>query len=234
MSNKTRAAPYESRRWVEKHVDWPEKKECLIFPYGRITNGYGQVYDERYQYKQIYAHRLMCELVHGPAPSDNYEAAHSCGNGHLGCVNPNHLRWDTPSGNAADKFEHGTLLYGEKHPSRIKTLQEAKEIYRRAWEGEPTIKLAKEFGISPANVSMIKHGHSWKIDIGDNDNDTYKSPEATRLNNAGIKHLSESDVHLIRSMIHDGIPMKEIAEMLRISYGRVTAIKRGEYYSKVA
>lgn len=233
MKKKVPAAPFESRNWIENHVDY-DGNDCLIFPFGRITNGYGKVYDGRYKHKQVYAHRLMCELVNGPPPSEIHEAAHNCGNGHLGCVNPNHLRWDTRKGNAADKFEHGTLLYGETHPNGIKTLEEAKEIYRRAWSGEPTIELAREFNVSPANVSMIKHGHSWKIDIGDNDNGTYKSPEATRLKNAGIKHLTEDDVRLIRAMIDMGIPMKEIADSLGISYGRVTAIKRGEYYSKVA
>jgi hypothetical protein len=56
----------------------------------------------------LYAHRLMCQLAHGDPPTPDHIAAHSCGRGHEGCVNPNHLSWKTYSENELDKRVHGT------------------------------------------------------------------------------------------------------------------------------
>jgi hypothetical protein len=175
----------------------------------------------------------MCELVHGFAPSDNHEAAHSCGNGHLGCVNPNHLRWDTPSGNAADKYEHGTLLYGEKHPRVKLTLAQAEEIHRRAWEGESGQVLSAEFGVSEGNVSMIKYGTSWKIDIGGVDGPSTDEDRYVHCDNGRRKHLTEEQVITVKRMIARGIPMKIVSDKTGIRYDRITAINRGEFYSHI-
>ncbi|WP_292637037.1 hypothetical protein [Mesorhizobium sp.] len=49
--------------------------------------------------------RLVCEEVHGPPPSPDHEAAHSCDNGDLGCATKRHLSWKTPKENTADKFK---------------------------------------------------------------------------------------------------------------------------------
>lgn len=50
----------------------------------------------------------MCILAHGEPPSPEHVAAHSCGQGHEGCVNPGHLRWATVAENIADTLKHGT------------------------------------------------------------------------------------------------------------------------------
>lgn len=80
--------------------------DCLPWPYSRNENGYGTLYAPKGE--TTVASRAVCELVHGPAPSDTHMAAHSCGKGHEGCVNPKHLRWATPLENSADKVIHGT------------------------------------------------------------------------------------------------------------------------------
>lgn len=220
-----RAFDFESREWLDQHSK-VETDECLIFPYGKFSKGYGTVNSgER---RQIYAHRYMCEKVHGPAPIEGMEACHNCGN--TECVNPRHLRWDTHVGNMSDKASHGTLLFGESHPSRKISLEQAEEVFKRAWSGESTTALAKEFGISPPTVSMIKHGKSWKIDLAN----TETFDELTlRTNNTGVKHLTCKDVRSVRSMIEAGYPLKEIARILGIRYGRVTAINRGQYYAGI-
>lgn len=33
----------------------------------------------------------MCELVYGKPPMPKHQAAHNCGKGNLGCINPKHL-----------------------------------------------------------------------------------------------------------------------------------------------
>ena len=92
-------------QWLKNHASHSGKK-CLLWPFGKFANGYGQVCIKRVN---KVASREMCVLAHGEPPSPEHEAAHSCGNGHLGCVNPRHLRWATPTENASDKSLHRTV-----------------------------------------------------------------------------------------------------------------------------
>lgn len=78
---------------------------CIKWPFSCTPQGYGQTY---YQGEVMGAHRVMCILAHGVPPGETHQAAHWCGKGADGCVNPNHLRWATPAENIADKFHlHG-------------------------------------------------------------------------------------------------------------------------------
>lgn len=97
--NTSRGAPL---RWLRSRVGYVGSG-CLTWPFALHRDGYGNL---KFDGSTIGAHRLMCEFVHGPAPTGNHQAAHSCGNGHLGCVNPRHLRWATPAENANDKAVH--------------------------------------------------------------------------------------------------------------------------------
>lgn len=80
-----------------------EGSECLFWPFPTISNGYPVLWRDG---GSVYAHRIVCEHRYGPPPTPEHEAAHSCGNGHLGCVHPGHLRWATQIENAADKRLH--------------------------------------------------------------------------------------------------------------------------------
>ena len=74
--------------------------KCLIWPFARNNRGYGVI-------NGLLAHRVVCEIVNGPPPSSDHESAHSCGNGHLGCIAADHLRWATHTENMEDMFLHG-------------------------------------------------------------------------------------------------------------------------------
>ena len=50
--------------------------------------------------RQHNAARLMCELIHGPAPSPEHEASHLCEDNWL-CICPDHLIWETKRENMA-------------------------------------------------------------------------------------------------------------------------------------
>lgn len=50
--------------------------------------------------KQYNAARVMCELIHGPAP-EGHEASHLCGGDNWLCVSPDHLIWETHKENCA-------------------------------------------------------------------------------------------------------------------------------------
>jgi len=137
--------------WIKQNVAH-DGADCLIWPFGKC-NGYGVF---GYDNKVHYAHRYMCELVHGPCPGEEYEAAHECGRGHLGCVNPGHIKWKTRSENQIDRNLHGTQNRG-RFP-RL-TEKQAEEI--RALKGKlPQRVIAERYNTSRSNVSLIHTGNS--------------------------------------------------------------------------
>ena len=89
--------------WLVAHKDHAGDG-CLIWPLGCDQEGRGQVCVGNGKVRK--AHRVMCEMVNGPCPP-GHQAAHECGNGHLGCVHPKHLKWKTQSANTLDRVRHG-------------------------------------------------------------------------------------------------------------------------------
>lgn len=130
---------------------------CLEFPFTRNGwTGYGQFGHEG---KVIYAHRFMCELKNGPAPSDRHHAAHTCGNGHMGCVNPMHLAWKTVAENSADRTAMGNQR--QKGCKRIK-LRPEQVVEILALKGKKSqMDIAKEYSISRETISSIHTGRGW-------------------------------------------------------------------------
>lgn len=114
-------------QWIQDHLSYPHDDWCLIWPFSR-TRGYGQF---GYLGKGYYAHRYMCELVHGAAPSPEHQAAHSCGNGVEGCVNPKHLSWKTQSENQLDCRQHGTQAKSYDGISGRLSAEQAHQIRRQ-------------------------------------------------------------------------------------------------------
>lgn len=142
-------------KWLAEHVAY-SSDACLIWPFARHSDG-------RAHMKGGYPSRVMCEMAHGPAPTPAHQAAHSCGNGNGGCVSPRHLRWATPTQNAADKIDHGTIIRGEKHHGARLTLDLVKQI-KAAW---PMSKVeyeafAARHGVAPSTVYQAGAGWNWK------------------------------------------------------------------------
>jgi len=127
---------------------------CLLWPFSRLANGRAQISGGS-------AARVMCEIVNGPPPSDQHEAAHSCGKGHEACINPRHLRWATQVENAADKIEHGTVVQGAAHPVSKLTERDIVEI--RDLAGRETQRvIAERYGMRQSSISFIINRKSWK------------------------------------------------------------------------
>lgn len=128
--------------WLQQYATYPGD-DCLIFPFCRSRQkGYGSFSHDGTIY---YAHRFMCELVKGPAPEDRPQAAHSCGNGHRGCVTPRHLSWKTNSENQLDRRRHGTD--SPRVMRRQLTPNEVAQI--RALKGQKTqAEIALQFGVA--------------------------------------------------------------------------------------
>jgi hypothetical protein len=131
--------------------------ECLTWPFGKGGDGYAQV---RVDGKTLGAARYICGLKHGPAPSSEHQAAHSCGRGTEGCVNPSHLSWATPVENQADRLIHGTDCRGQKSPLAKLTAEQVLSI--RQMEGVlPASDVARDFGTTTQNVRLIQKRKRW-------------------------------------------------------------------------
>lgn len=154
---RARLANGESSRWIDEVALNYEGEECLPWPFGRINQGYGIL---RINGRDEVASRVVCERAYGTPPTPKHQAAHSCGNGHHGCVNKRHLSWKTPSENAADKIVHGTTTRGER--SALAKLNSGQVAEIRSLIGRvPQRQIAARFGIDQSTVSDIKRGKSW-------------------------------------------------------------------------
>lgn len=108
--------------------------------------------------KVFSAHALVASAFLGAAPP-GLQVCHEDGDP-ANCRLDN-LRYDTPTGNNADKERHGNKLHGEAHPTAKLTADQVKQI--RALRGvEPQKVTAKRFGITFSNVSAIQLGKSWR------------------------------------------------------------------------
>lgn len=155
---KSRAEKGVPMRFIhEVALPFVGQQECLTWPFARSGTGYGMV---KYEGNYVGVHRVVCEMVHGPAPTGKHEAAHSCGKGHEGCVNPNHLLWKTSKENKADKIAHGTHNRGELNHKTVLTEDDVRLI--RDLRGRVTGRaLACRFGVSPSNIWSIQKRISW-------------------------------------------------------------------------
>lgn len=131
---------------------------CITWPYHRAHNGYGTL--SKRDGRTPWAHRRVCEDAHGAPPAADYQAAHSCGNGKLGCVNPKHLRWATASDNQADKVDHGTDNRGEKHYRALLTESDVRMI-RAANASVSNSQIAGSLGVSSSTVRSARTRKSW-------------------------------------------------------------------------
>jgi hypothetical protein len=150
-----RASPGSAAAWLHQHINY-QGSECLIWPFGK-PEGYGKIWISG---KLQIVSRLMCEYRHGPPPTQKHQAAHSCGNGHLACVNPRHLRWATRKENEGDKIIHGTHNRGERHGQSKLTESIVLEI--RAIKGLSQQAIASRYGVSRFAIGRIKNKGAWK------------------------------------------------------------------------
>lgn len=140
-------------RWLIEHIGH-QGDECLLWPF-KCDPVWGRariMLDGRLQW----AHRVMCAFVKGPPPVDKPQALHSCGNGHLGCVNPNHLSWGTNSENAIDRRRHGRRE-GSIGPRTRLTLSQIAEIKAGR---ESQLALAAKFNVSRSCIQWWQ-GDRW-------------------------------------------------------------------------
>jgi hypothetical protein len=132
--------------------------DCLIWPFKRLRNGYAWA---RRNGKSHNVLRLVCEDTLGQPPTPRHQAAHTCGKGYMGCVNPKHGYWATPEENYADRARHGRTVRGEAISHAKLTEDQVYEIRSLAGTTHQYI-IARRFGVSQSSISHILTGKSWK------------------------------------------------------------------------
>lgn len=146
-------------QWLKDHVGYAGD-DCLVWPFSRDGRvGRGRLGHEG---KGWWAHRLMCVLAHGEPPTPKHQAAHECGKGHYGCVNPRHLHWKTNAQNQIDRRRNGNMLrnpHGNKgglSPDQVATIVSLK--------GNKTqMQIAAQFGVS---LGCVQYWHRVRAQRG--------------------------------------------------------------------
>jgi hypothetical protein len=147
----------EPLRFLESILMMESTTNCIQWPFANAGNGYGKV---RFRSKWTFAHRAVCFMAHGEPPTHVHQAAHSCGNGHEGCVNPKHLSWKTPKENVADTSLHGTRNKGERNGQCKLSTAQVTSI-RKATGKEMQRVLSDRYSVSRATISDIQTRRRW-------------------------------------------------------------------------
>lgn len=144
-----------SYAWLAAHVAY-QGSDCLQWPFSRDGRvGRGRLGHEG---KMWWAHRLMCLLANGEPPTPQHQAAHNCGKGHYGCVNPRHLEWKTNSANQIDRRKNGNMLRNRRGVRGNLSKAQQQEIV--ALKGQMTqVAIAAKFGVS---LGCVQYWHKWR------------------------------------------------------------------------
>lgn len=171
-----------------------------------------------------FAHRIAWELTNGAIP-DGVEVCHRCDN--PPCCRPSHLFLGTHKENMTDRDQKGRSAHqstpeqwheamkgtqaGSLHSQHKLTEEQVLEICRRYEAGTTsTYKLAEEFGVSPANISLIVNARAWKhITAGD----------VHHQDIDGRTTRSAEEVVAAVQLVADGHPLREASRLSGISLG---------------
>lgn len=131
--------------------------ECLIWPFFRDKNGYGTL---KHRGRTKTVSRIVCEMVNGVPDHVGLVAAHSCGNGALGCVAGSHISWKTQAENIKDTVAHGKVARGKRVG---KKLSEADVLNIREMAKFTTQrKIARQYDMSASAISHIVLRDTWR------------------------------------------------------------------------
>lgn len=126
--------------------------ECVLWPFGRDSGGYGI-------YGGVRAHRYLLQKHTGENPDGMY-AAHGPCHKRL-CVNPHEvhgLRWATPRENILDRVRDGTDNRGERHALSVLTENDVRAIRR---DSRTPTKIASDYPVSASYIRSIIKGDRW-------------------------------------------------------------------------
>lgn len=92
----------ETKKEFVERMRSAKAAECIFVP----NSVKGHVAKVVFCGKTISAARYMALMTHGTPKHEDAVARHSCGNGHLSCINPAHIEWGSEADNIADANKH--------------------------------------------------------------------------------------------------------------------------------
>ncbi len=120
---------------------------CMLWK-GSLINGYPQLHIGGIA---ILGHVMACTIGNNYIRKKDLQASHECGQ--TRCVNPDHLKFKTPSENMEDKIRHGTHAHKLSYDHVI-------EIRKRHADGETQRHLAKVYNVGESQLSRIVRNQS--------------------------------------------------------------------------
>jgi hypothetical protein len=142
-----------ARLWT--NIECGDIDACWEWLGSIASTGYGQLWVRG---KNEGAHRMVCTLVHGPAPG--MQALHACDNPL--CCNPIHLRWGTIAENMEDRGARDRTARGTTQGRARLTEDDVRAIRRRAADGERKASLARQYGVSAQAVGFVVSRKTWR------------------------------------------------------------------------
>jgi len=149
-------APLAERFWAK--VDRSGGPDACWPWIASTREGYGQIGCGD---RPLFAHRVAWMLTYGPIPKmPGYHGAcicHHCDN--RLCCNPKHLFLGSQGDNRRDAAMKGIAARGERTGTSKLTEDQVRAIRLDVRTG---VEVAREYGVSPANISIIRTRKAWK------------------------------------------------------------------------
>ena len=147
----------EPIKWIRDVALTFRSDDCLPWPYAKGLDGRSAITLDGVH---MSAARAVCIMTHGAPPSSDHHACHSCGMGHLACVNPSHIRWGTPMQNTREYREHVSM--GVVPCRKDEVLDVFSVIAIRTTDKNLSLaQVSKKYGISVSHASRVRRGKAW-------------------------------------------------------------------------
>ena len=144
--------------WFYSLVDKNGPNGCWVWTGVRNHYGRGVIDTTKTHHKrQLQAHRVAWEFLHGPI-TEGQHCLHRCGNGHMGCVNPEHLYLGTPADNMRDMRVMGRNRCATLTEAQVREIREALKTPHHGLQKD----LAEKYGVTRGVISDIKLGHTFQ------------------------------------------------------------------------
>ncbi len=128
---------------------------------GRIDSaGYGRFRGAKHLSSQL-AHRNAWEFANRRRVPEGLHVLHQCDNRR--CCNPVHLFLGTHQDNMDDRNKKGrqARLRGETSGTAKLTASQVEDVRRRLATGDAQTAIARDYGVSPSTIHLIKTGRNW-------------------------------------------------------------------------